>query len=52
MRQSGTYKGWRIRYFPEGSQHWQALRFGVSMRATSRDMLVRMIDLRIPLALF
>jgi hypothetical protein len=40
------YKGWRIRYFPEGSAHWQAIRYGVSMRANSKAELIQMIDTR------
>lgn len=40
------YKGCTIRYFPEGSCHWQALRHGVRMRANSKEELVQMIDAR------
>ena len=38
--------GWTIRYFPEGSCHWQALRHGVRLRANSKEDLLRMIDTR------
>jgi len=40
------HKGWTVRYFPEGSQVWQALRHGVRMRANSKENLIRMIDTR------
>lgn len=35
--------GWAISYLPEGSQHWRAHRFGVRMRAHTREALVAMI---------
>ena len=38
--------GWTIRYFPEGSCHWQALRHGVRLRANSKEDLLRMIVTR------
>jgi len=40
------HKGWTIRYFPEGSQVWQAIRHGVRLRANSRENLIMMIDTR------
>jgi hypothetical protein len=40
------YKGWKISYFPEGSQVWKAVRYGVRMRANSKELLLSMIDTR------
>jgi hypothetical protein len=42
------YKGWRIVYETSGPYHawFRAYRFGVTMRASTRGTLARMIDLR------
>ena len=41
------YRGWKIYYYPTGSQHWKAEQYGVGMCANSVDLLKRMIDRRI-----
>jgi len=41
---SQTYKGWNIKYYPEGSNHWKANRYGVSLSARSEKELKEMID--------
>ena len=42
-----TYKGWKIYYYPVGSQHWRAKQYGVAMCANSVEGLKRMIDIRV-----
>ena len=42
-----TYKGWKIYYYPVGSQHWRAKQYGVVMCANSVEGLKRMIDIRV-----
>jgi len=42
----GEYKGWKLTYYPIGSQHWKASRFGVNMCANSKELLIQMIDNR------
>lgn len=41
------YRGWTIKYWPVGGQHWRAEQAGVGMCANSPEALKRMIDLRI-----
>jgi hypothetical protein len=40
------YRGWKIYYYPVGSQHWRAEQYGVGMCANSEGALKRMIDVR------
>ena len=41
------YRGWKIYYYPTGSQHWKAEQYGVEMCANSVEALKRMIDMRV-----
>ena len=42
-----VYKGFAIKYWPVGSQHWKATWHGVSMNHKDKDALKRMIDQRV-----
>ena len=41
-----NYKGWKIKYWPVGSQHYKAIKFGVELCANSKELIRQMIDLR------
>lgn len=41
-----NYLGWKISYFPIGSQIWKASRFGVDLCANSKELLLAMIASR------
>ena len=41
------YRGWKIYYYPTGSQHWKAEQYGVEMCANSKQALENMIDQKI-----
>jgi len=41
------YRGWTIKYWPVGAQHWKAERHGVGMCAQSQAAIKRMIDIKI-----
>jgi hypothetical protein len=41
-----NYLGWKISYFPIGSQIWKASRFGVTLCANSKELLMAMIARR------
>ncbi len=42
-----SHSGWEIGYGGTGAACWRALRYGVGMRANTREALVRMIDQRV-----
>lgn len=41
------YKGWTIKYYPQGSQHWMAIKYSVTICNYSKDLLISQIDMRI-----
>lgn len=41
-----NYKGWTIKYWPIGSQHWKATKHGINLCGNSKELLYQMIDLR------
>lgn len=42
-----THRGWKIGYGGAGSASWRAVRYGVGVRANTREALVRLIDQKI-----
>lgn len=47
MNMSDTHKEYAIKYLPQGSCHWQATRYGVRLRARSREELLRAVDKKV-----